>query len=92
MPKTIPMRVAVVARKKELTIGRGAIVKARMKFSRLNWPKYMTGPWVLVTEETMTTAKGKRATKTTPAQKSQIRKVGSGLSRFTSRGLSEVMV
>ena len=80
-----------MARKKELKIGRGAIVKARMKFSRLNWPKYMTGPWVLVTDETMTTAKGKSATKTTPAQKSQIRKVASGRSASTSRGFSEVM-
>jgi len=44
----------------------------------------MTGPEVLVTEETMTTAKGKRAVNTIPAQNSHIRSVGRGLARTTS--------
>ena len=83
--------VAVVARKKELRIGRGAMATARVKFSRLNCPQYMTGPLVFVIEETMTTTKGKRATKTSPVQKSQIRAAGRGRSRFTSRGFREVM-
>jgi len=72
-------------------MGRGAIVKARMKFSRLNCPKYMTGPEVLVTDAIMTTTNGKSATKTRPAQKLQMRNVGSGRSFLTSRGLREVM-
>jgi len=72
-------------------MGRGAMEKALMKFSRLNWPKYMTGPWVLVTEAIMTTAKGNRATKTVPAQNSHMSAVGRGRRRFTSRGLRLVM-
>jgi len=44
----------------------------------------MTGPDVLVTEETMTTTKGKRAVKTIPAQNSHIRSVATGLARTTS--------
>ena len=44
----------------------------------------MTGPEVFVTEEIMTTAKGNRATKTIPAQKSHMRSVGSRPARATS--------
>ena len=38
IPNIIPIMVATVAKKNEFIIGRGAILKALIKFSKLNWP------------------------------------------------------